>query len=124
MAKRRQMDIKAEVKDKIVEMLKDGIDLTSDEVFKTEGYTYAIPTYVIGEDGETEIEVFAEIKITCKNWYATAKTPAYNPVDKENDYKFVVEQREQKAKEVAEKKAKKLAKQQKAKEKTDEKAEG
>ena len=124
MAKRRQMDIKAEVKEKIVEMIKDGIDLTSDEVFKTDGYTLAIPTYPIGEDGETEIEVFGEINITCKNWYATAKTPAYNPADKEDDYKFIVAERERKAKEVAEKKAKKIAKQNKAKEKAEEKAEG
>lgn len=115
MAKRRQMDIKAEVKEKIVEMIKNGIDLTSDDVFKTDGYTFAVPVYPIGEDGETEIEVFGEIKITCKNWYATAKALAYNPADKEDDYKFIVAERERKAKEVAEKKAKKIAKQNKAK---------
>ena len=115
MAKRRQMDIKAEVKAKIVEMIKNGIDLESEDIFRTDGFTFAIPTYPIGEDGETEIEVFGEIKITCKNWYATAKTPAYNPIDKENDYKFALAEREKKAKEVAEKKAKKIAKQNKKK---------
>lgn len=115
MAKRRQMDIKAEVKEKIVEMIKNGIDLESEDIFKTDGFTFAIPTYPIGEDGENEIEVFGEIKITCKTWHATAKIPAYNPVDKENDYKFALAEREKKAKEAAEKKAKKIAKQNKTK---------
>ena len=123
MAKRKIADIKKEVKDICLAKIKEGIDLTSDEVYQSDGYTFAIPTYPIGEDGETEIEAFCEIKLTCKNWYATAKSPAYNPIEKENDYKFIVEQREKKAKEVAEKKAKKIAKQKELKAKN-EKAEG
>ena len=115
MAKRRQMDIKKEVKEAIVEMIKNGIDLESEDIFKTDGFEFAIPVYPIGEDGETEIEVFGEIKITCKNWYATAKSPAFNPLDKDSDYKATLATRERKAKEVADKKAKKIAKQNKAK---------
>lgn len=111
---RRQMDIKKEVKDAIVEIINEGINLHSEDVFQTDGYTFAIPVYTTDEKGN-EIEVFGEVKITCKNWYATAKSPAYDALAKENDYKFTISEREKKAKEIADKKAKKIAKQNKAK---------
>ncbi len=105
MAKLTQAQIKEMAKANIM----SGLNIDLENTYQTDAYTFAVPTY-IDIDG-TETEIFVEIKLTAKNWYDTKTTKAFNPVEKENEYKGIIAEREQKEAERIAKKNAKIAKQ-------------
>ena len=115
MAKMRQMDVKEQAKAQALKAIEDGTFFEKAE--KVGVFTYAYPTeFDINGDGVLT-EVWVEMEITSKNWYDTTKTKAYDPFAKASEYADTIAAREQREKERAEAKAKKLAKaQEKAKE--------
>ena len=68
------------------------------------GCEFAIPTEVNGQ------EIWVEIKATCKNWYDTKTTKAYDPFVKQSDYNDTIAERERKEAERIAKKEAKIAK--------------
>lgn len=90
----------AQVKSNIIEALLSNLPEGSIQVGSAE---FAIPTTVEGELR------YAEIKVTAKNNKATKVSPAYDPQVKREDWLAEMGERERKAQEKAEAKAKKIA---------------
>lgn len=90
----------AQVKSNIIEALLSNLPEGSIQVGSAE---FAIPTTIEGELR------YAEIKVTAKNNKATKVSPAYDPEAKREDWLAEMGERERKAQEKAEAKAKKIA---------------
>lgn len=89
----------AKVKSNIIETLLSNLPEGSIQVGSAE---FAIPTTVEGELR------YAELKVTAKNNKATKVSPAYDPQAKREDWLAELGERERKAQERDERKAKKI----------------
>ncbi len=67
-------------------------------------FTYAVPVEVEGQ------EVWVETTFTAKNWYDTKTSKAYDPFEKQAEWKAEMAEREAKAEAKAKEKAEKEAK--------------
>lgn len=67
-------------------------------------FTYAVPVEVEGQ------EVWVEVAFTAKQWYATKVAEAYDPFEKQVEWKAEMAEREAKAEAKAKAKAEKEAK--------------
>ena len=90
----------AKVKSNIIETLLSNLPEGSIQVGSAE---FAIPTTAEGELR------YAELKVTAKNNKATKVSPAYDPQAKREDWLAELGERERKAQERDERKAKKIA---------------
>ena len=97
-----KMEIRTNIKNTVAEWITDSIG----NAIQIDDYTYAIPMDK-ADNGNT---IFAKIEISCPNWYATAKTEAFDLDTKVAAYNAELAERAEKAAEKARKAAEKEAK--------------
>ena len=97
-----KMELRTSIKDIAAQWITESIG----NAIQIDDYTYAVPMDK-AENGNT---IYAKIEISCPNWYATAKTEAFNLETKVAAYNAELAERAEKAAEKARKAAEKEAK--------------
>jgi len=97
-----KMEIRTNVKDTAAQWITESIG----NAIQIDDYTYVVPMDK-ADNGNT---IYAKIEISCPNWYATAKTEAFNLETKVAAYNAELAERAEKAAEKARKAAEKEAK--------------
>ena len=113
----RDMDVRAKAVEIAMKAIEDGTFMEKAE--KAGQKTLAYPVELDIEDNGNTTEVWVTAEFVCKAWKPYnargVMHDAYNPFEDEAEWQDTLAQREKRAKEVADKKAKKIAKQNKAK---------
>ena len=97
-----KMEIRTAIKDTAAQWITESIG----NAIQIDDYTYAVPMDK-ADNGNT---IYAKIEISCPNWYATAKTEAFNLEAKVEAYNAELAERAEKAAEKARKAAEKEVK--------------